>query len=165
MTISERVRAGVHFYRLLALACLLSLMLSSTLSAQTAMSSDGQQFFSETTLSEAEQARYARVRIQLMTIGPGPTYWERFGHNAIIVTDPDDDISISYNYGMFDFGQENFMLNFLRGYMVYRMDTYAGDEDIRYYLSQNRAVHLQTLNLTPLQKKQLLLFTNWNLQP
>ena len=29
------------------------------------------------------------LEIALVTIGPGPVYWERFGHNAIVIDDGD----------------------------------------------------------------------------
>ncbi len=108
---------------------------------------------------------YVDIDIQLLTIGPGPTYWERFGHNTLIVSNRISGRSDSYNYGMFDFGQANFMLNFLRGRMMYRMETYTADNDLQYYQQQNRSMQLQTLNLSPAQKKSLIDFTEWNRQP
>lgn len=108
---------------------------------------------------------YDDIQIQLLTIGPGPTYWERFGHNTLIVSNARNGRSNSYNYGMFDFGQANFMLNFLRGRMIYRMETYTADNDLNYYRKQHRSMQLQTLNLTRAQKKSLLDYTEWNRQP
>src|SRR5215212_1211669 len=59
------------------------------------------------------------VRIYLLTMGPGDEVWEKFGHNAIWVHDPQRGADPAYNYGMFDFRQENFVLNFARGRMNY----------------------------------------------
>ena len=42
-------------------------------------------------------------KVALVTFGPGRVYWERFGHNAIVVDDPAAGGRISYNYGVFDF--------------------------------------------------------------
>jgi hypothetical protein len=36
-------------------------------------------------------------KVALVTFGPGRLYWERFGHNAIIVDDPAAGARIAYN--------------------------------------------------------------------
>jgi hypothetical protein len=46
-------------------------------------------------------------------------YFERFGHNAIVVRGGGE--TLTYNYGMFDFEEEDFFLNFIRGRMRYRI--------------------------------------------
>jgi len=55
----------------------------------------------------------------LVTFGPGQIYWERFGHNAIWLREPAAGIDHTFNFGYFDFEQENFFLNFLQGRMLY----------------------------------------------
>src|SRR5215467_9117070 len=47
------------------------------------------------------------LEISLLTVGPGPIFWERFGHNAIVVRDRASGRAIAFNYGIFDFEQEN----------------------------------------------------------
>ena len=42
--------------------------------------------------------------VYLVTMGPGETVYERYGHNAIWVRDTVDGTDIVYNYGTFDFG-------------------------------------------------------------
>ena len=61
------------------------------------------------------------LRIGLVTMGPGSEIWEKFGHNAILVEDTVSGTSRWYNYGMFSFRQENFLLNFIQGRMNYWM--------------------------------------------
>src|SRR5215472_17090177 len=51
-------------------------------------------------------------QVALVTFGPGRIYWERFGHNAIVVDDPSAGTRIAYNYGVFDFEERHFLLNF-----------------------------------------------------
>ena len=58
------------------------------------------------------ESRIPGLEISLLTIGPGPIFWERFGHNAIVVRDREAGTAIAYNYGIFDFEQENFLANF-----------------------------------------------------
>ena len=63
----------------------------------------------------------ADLQVFLMTFGPGRQVWERFGHNAIWIHDPVHGTDEAYNYGLFDFHQENFLLRFVRGQMWYWM--------------------------------------------
>lgn len=93
--------------------------------------------------------------VYLMTIAPGELYWERFGHNAIII-DPTPDASaqfgiskraIAFNFGYFDMSESGFLANFIRGRMNYSGVQIYALADIGYYQSQNRGIWLQALNL------------------
>ena len=44
----------------------------------------------------------AAPRIGVMTMQPGGIFWERFGHDAIVVADAGTGTALSYNYGFFD---------------------------------------------------------------
>src|SRR5512146_1483954 len=55
------------------------------------------------------------LRVDLYTYGPGDIYWERFGHDALVLTDLGDGQAIAFNYGLFDFNQKDFFYNFARG--------------------------------------------------
>jgi len=101
----------------------------------------------------------------LVTFGPGAATWERFGHNAIWIHDPESRSDVAYHYGLFDMSEEGFLVNFLRGRMRYRM----GDADalrlIDAYRAEGRDVWVQRLNLTAAQAEELQSFLEWNLQP
>ena len=58
------------------------------------------------------------LEVALVTVGPGQIYWERFGHNAIVIRDRASGAATLYHFGIFDFESENFLLNFLRGRMT-----------------------------------------------
>lgn len=107
----------------------------------------------------------SRYRVSLVTVGPGAIYWERFGHNAILIEDRERGVKATFNYGIFDFEQENFFLNFLRGEMRYRLAAFDADEDIAGYIAEGRAVDLQTLNLSAAQAQALVDFLRDNLRP
>jgi Domain of unknown function (DUF4105) len=104
-------------------------------------------------------------QVALVTFGPGPVYWERFGHNAIIVDDPAAGARIAYNYGVFDFEEQHFLLNFARGRMHYSLVDEPLDEDLASFVAEGRSVTVQILNLTPAQARQLAAFLAWNAQP
>ena len=105
------------------------------------------------------------LTVYLMTFGPGARVWERFGHNAIWIHDPAHGTDQAYNYGLFDFAQENFILRFVRGQMWYWMAGFPADRYVAQYERDNRSVWVQELELTPSAKAQLQAFLRWNAEP
>src|SRR4051794_11899324 len=105
------------------------------------------------------------LRIYLLTMGPGDEVWEKFGHNAIWVHDPARGTDPAYNYGMFDFRQKNFILNFARGRMLYWMEGFDAFVTLDHYRMLNRSVWAQELNLTPEQARRVRDLMEWNEQP
>ena len=63
----------------------------------------------------------AEVRIGVVTMGPGEVFWERFGHDAIVVDDPARGEPVSYNFGFFDMAEDGFIGRFVRGEMQYML--------------------------------------------
>lgn len=105
------------------------------------------------------------LRVYVMTMGPGEFIWERFGHNAIRVRDEARGTDIAYNYGMFSFEQEDFVLRFIRGNMDYWMEGFDTGLTANAYISTGRAVWMQELNLTPAERLELQQFLEWNSLP
>ncbi len=103
--------------------------------------------------------------LSLLTIGPGEIFFERFGHNAIVVRDPDSGEAVAYNYGIFDFDQQDFLLNFVRGRMLYRIAVDALDDDLAMYRAEGRSITEQRLDLAPEQAHALVDFLDWNARP
>jgi|KBSSwiStaDraftv2_1062776.scaffolds.fasta_scaffold43850_5 hypothetical protein len=103
--------------------------------------------------------------VALITFGPGEEVWERFGHNAILVRDGSAGTERLYNYGMFDFAQENFYLNFARGRMLYRISVSDPAEDYPIYRTEGRWIVEQDLHLAPAQRANLRDFLDWNARP
>lgn len=87
------------------------------------------------------------ISAELLTVAPGEIYWERFGHNALIIGYADGR-RISYNFGYFDFAQPGFMRRFLLGDMRYLAVAFDADEDLQAYLREGRALRLQSLALS-----------------
>ncbi len=104
--------------------------------------------------------------VAVMTLGPyQPELYSAFGHSAIRVHDPVTGFDRVFNYGVFDFDQENFYLNFAKGKMIYQlgMSHYAPFRD--YYISEDRFVKEQYLNLTPDETQQFFDFLANNYKP
>src|SRR5574337_1991796 len=87
----------------------------------------------------------ANLEVSLVTYGPGETYWERFGHDAIELRDTVSGEAVNFNYGVFDFNEKNFFVNFARGRMHYLMDAAPSDLDESYYVGAGRSVTRQAL--------------------
>jgi hypothetical protein len=100
-----------------------------------------------------------------MTMGPGKQVWERFGHNAIWIHDPVRGTDQTYNYGLFDFGQENFLLRFVQGRMWYWMQGFPAESYVESYRRANRSVWVQELEMSPAARQELQLFLEWNERP
>ncbi len=107
----------------------------------------------------------AQLEVYLITYGPGETYWERFGHDAIEVRDRASGEAVNFNYGVFDFDEDGFLVNFARGRMHYLMDAGLSAQDEQYYLQAGRSITRQRLALTPEQAIALRDFLLWNLRP
>lgn len=92
-------------------------------------------------------AAIAAPRIGVVTMQPGEIFFERFGHNAILVEDPAAGTSTSYNFGYFDPGEPDFIARFIRGEMSYQLVALPVDDDLSYYREVGRGVSLQWLDL------------------
>lgn len=105
------------------------------------------------------------LTVYLMTMGPGDRVWERFGHNAIYIHDPGRGTDQAYNYGLFDFQQENFLLRFIQGRMWYWMAGFPAERYVEQYVRDNRSVWLQELEMPPAARLELQRFLEWNARP
>ena len=106
------------------------------------------------------------AEISIITCGPwqGEVY-SAFGHNAIRVYDPVNRIDDAYNYGVFDFNQPNFYLNYTRGLLLFKLGVYPYPDFRNIYIYYNRSVTEQVLNLSDLQKQAVYDFLEWNARP
>jgi len=122
-------------------------------------------FASAAALAQTAQPETPALEVSLLTIGPGPIFWARFGHNAIVIRDHDAGIEVAFNYGIFDFEQEDFLTNFARGNMRYRIAADRLGDDIEMYQEESRSITEQRLNFTPEQAAALRDYLRWNLRP
>lgn len=107
-----------------------------------------------------------QAEVHIVTCGPyqGELY-SAFGHSAIRVKDPKSNIDLIYNYGVFDFDQPNFYLNFTRGHLLYKLAVSSYMGFTQYYISENRFIHEQVMNLNQTQKQRIFNFLQWNAFP
>ncbi|WP_447944874.1 lipoprotein N-acyltransferase Lnb domain-containing protein [Stenotrophomonas indicatrix] len=105
------------------------------------------------TVSTASDAPAPRVGV--VTMQPGTVFFERFGHDAIVVLDPVSGEAISYNFGYFDPSEQDFIGRFVRGDMMYYLVALPLQQDLSYYDETGRGASVQWLDITPDQARSL----------
>lgn len=121
--------------------------------------------FTSTSLVKAQKLS-EKAEIIVLTLGPDTKeVYAAFGHSAFRVIDRSQNIDRVYNYGVFDFDQPNFYLNFAKGYLKYKLDTVDYARFRYVYMYYNRFIHEQVLNLSQQQKQKLFDYLEWNMLP
>jgi hypothetical protein len=104
-----------------------------------------------------------KAEISIITAGPGEILYEGFGHSTIRVKDIDFDIA--YNYGIFDFDAPNFYLNFTKGKLLYKLESYPFHYFVRGYQRDKRWIKEQILNLNQSEKQKFFEYLENNAKP
>jgi hypothetical protein len=106
----------------------------------------------------------SHLRISLLTCTPSDELYATFGHSALRVVDSNSVTDYVYNYGTFNFDDENFYLKFIRGKLPY----YVIAEDFldfkTAYQYENRGITEQQLNLSAAEKINIQQFLNNNIK-
>ena len=97
----------------------------------------------------AVSAWAAPPRIGVITMQPGEIFFERFGHDAIVVVDAETGAATSYNFGFFDMEEPGFAGRFAKGDMRYYLMALPLEQDLAYYRDTGRGVSVQWLDLPP----------------
>lgn len=96
------------------------------------------------------------LSIHLLTVGPGDSVEELFGHNVLLIRDSATGNEQAFNYGLYDPGESGFLLNFFKGRMMYRVAPLPLDYTLASYRAAGRRVWAQELDLEPAARVQLL---------
>ena len=106
------------------------------------------------------------IQFSIITIGPYESeLYSAFGHSGIRYLDKKNKIDHFYNYGIFDFNQPNFYVNFLNGKLLYMVAKYDYKTAEQFYVSQNRYIKEQVLILTDAEKILLYNLLEQNIRP
>lgn len=103
------------------------------------------------------------AEISIITAGPGKVLFEGFGHSTLRIKDIDFDTA--YNYGIFDFDSPNFYLNFAKGKLLYKLESYPFIYFVRGYQKDQRWVKEQVLNLNKEEKQLFFEYLENNAKP
>lgn len=100
------------------------------------------------------------AKVSILTCGLGNETYSYFGHTAIRVADPENNIDVVYNYGAFDFRTPNFVAKFAKGDLQYFIVTHSYSDFLNEYNSDKRSVYEQELQISPDLKQKI--FDNLN---
>jgi len=96
------------------------------------------------------------LTVVVLTFGPGDHPFFKFGHNAILVQPGNNEESgLVYNFGTFAFDSPGLVPKFLRGRFKYWLSVSRMEDTPASYISDNRTIEAQELDLTPAQKWSL----------
>ncbi|KFF05189.1 lipoprotein N-acyltransferase Lnb domain-containing protein [Flavobacterium reichenbachii] len=95
------------------------------------------------------------AKISILTCGLGNESYSFFGHTAIRVDDPGNNIDIVYNYGNFDFRTPNFVAKFAKGDLQYFVGAASFPDFINEYTDDKRSIFEQELLLSQDLKQKL----------
>lgn len=96
-----------------------------------------------------------KAEISLLTCGTGEELYSLYGHTALRINDPINQIDVVYNYGAFDFSTPNFYGKFIKGDLEYFVATSSFEEFNYNYVYDNRDIFEQKLNLSQQQKQTI----------
>lgn len=101
--------------------------------------------------------------VSLLTCTPGDELYARYGHTAIRVCDPEADLDLVFNYGIFSFDTDHFYWKFVRGETWYELGLASYRWFMYEYDETHRPVYEQVLNLSDEQREALwmALLTNY----
>lgn len=105
------------------------------------------------------------AQAMLFTCGPGQELYAGFGHSALWINDPANNIDRLYNFGTFDFNTPHFYTRFVRGKLDYMLSV----TNVRRFLSeyQHRGIEVygQKLNLNHTEIETLFALLEENARP
>jgi len=105
------------------------------------------------------------AEISILTIGPGTSLNDAFGHSAFRIKDKTNKIDDVYGYGEFDFKAPNFYLKFAQGKLNYSIGKDDFYKFYQRYVYYNRSIKSQVLNLSQAEKQKLYNFLLNNYKP
>ncbi|NJX15059.1 DUF4105 domain-containing protein [Tamlana crocina] len=116
--------------------------------------------------SKAQQNQLStKAEISVLTVGPGTSLNDAFGHSAFRIKDRVKGIDVVYGYGEYDFDAPNFYLKFAQGKLHYLINKTSFSRFYQEYSYFNRSVKEQVLNLNQTEKQRLYDYLINNYKP
>ncbi len=86
------------------------------------------------------------AKASILTSGVGDEVYVKFGHTAIRISDPVNNLDLVYNFGMFEFDDE-IILKFINRDLRYYMGVSDYENYVYAYVQENRDLREQLLNI------------------
>jgi len=101
----------------------------------------------------------------LLTCLPGKEVATIYGHSAIRIVNTSVGYDEVFSWGVYDFNTPNFVWKFAKGRLNYKIDSDTYDQFIQQYLSEQRSVISQKINLSNEEKATFISLINNNMRP
>ena len=95
------------------------------------------------------------TKVSILTVGLADDVSSIYGHTALRILDSKSGVDLVYNYGMFDFRTENFVLKFVKGDLQYYAAAYPYSDFEYSYKVANRSIYEQMLDISLVEKQRL----------
>lgn len=96
-----------------------------------------------------------KSKVHIVTRQPGSLFYNIWGHTALRVYDAEMDKTFLFDYGVFDM-DPMFLIRFIGGEEVYLLAMGYWNENMYYFLKEDRGLYLQEVHLSPEQKREFL---------
>jgi hypothetical protein len=106
--------------------------------------------------SASDDERLDHLEFYLHTVDLGSHMHEKYGHTQLRVLNRKTGRDVSYTWGMFDYQDPNFALNFYRGIMRYQVGVFRTSIAHAIYKVEGRTVWEDLIRFTPEQKRRAL---------
>lgn len=106
-----------------------------------------------------------QAEISVLTVGPGTSLNDAFGHSAFRIKDHQKGLDVVYGYGEYDFDAPNFYLKFAQGKLNYLINKTKFNRFQQIYTYFNRSIKEQVLNLNQAEKQKLYNYLINNYKP
>lgn len=107
----------------------------------------------------------AELKVELLTLQPGPEVYELEGHTELRLYDPDRGIDETISWGVFDFDSPGFLYRFVKGETDYMAVAYNYPDFLISNALSGRRVISQPLNLTADEAEYLYALVTDNVKP
>lgn len=105
--------------------------------------------------SAAVSALSPETTVSLLTCTAGEELYSKFGHTAIRITDPEQQMDVVFNYGIFDSSIDHFYYRFAKGETDYQLGISSYSSFMWSYHMEGRSVFEQILNLDSVAKEAI----------
>jgi len=105
------------------------------------------------------------LTVKVALFGPGDEIYSWWGHIELIIDDERTGRNTSYDFGIFSFEDNNFFQNIALGRLLYSCGALPAENDINWYISNNRDVTVYTLDLPPEKREEIRQLAEISLLP
>lgn len=102
--------------------------------------------------------------VSIVTVLPGTYVYTVFGHIAVRVEDPAQNLDIVFNYGTFEYSA-SFVPKFVNGKLDYRLSIGYTVDQYKQYRAENRTIIEQSFDLGPSETSDIYAFLRNNARP